>query len=257
VVGGEQRERPRPSYELKADHEKVSAYFNLDNGTGKIRGIYLQGNEAVRPIFRAWLAPFADMGATTITSSNTGGTDHQSFDGVGIPGFQFIQDALEYDTRTHHSSMDVYERIQEDDAKQASIIMATFVYLTAMRDEKLPRKPLDGEKTMVPSAVAPSVPRSGSEFTCQYPSELQRRPLQDRNCKQIPIKDSSCKFRPLAPTMEPRSPWVLLFFIAGVQYATMVLSHPGKRGSRAYRLWTIARIDSRGRSQERHTYSQG
>ena len=137
--------RPKPTYELKTEHEKFSTYFNLDNGTGKIRGIYLQGNEAVRPIFRAWLAPFADMGATTITSSNTGGTDHQSFDGIGLPGFQFIQDPVEYDTRTHHSSMDVYERIQADDAKQASIIMAAFVYQASMRDEKLPRKPLDGE----------------------------------------------------------------------------------------------------------------
>ncbi len=146
----------RASYDLKAEHEKFSSYFNLDNGTGKIRGIYLQGNEAVRPIFRAWLAPFADMGATTITSSNTGGTDHQSFDGVGLPGFQFIQDPVEYDTRTHHSSMDVYERIQADDAKQASIIMASFVYHAAMRDEKLPRKKLDGEVVTAPATQAPA-----------------------------------------------------------------------------------------------------
>ena len=154
--GDARRERPKATYELKAEHEKFSAYFNLDNGTGKIRGIYLQGNEAVRPIFRSWLAPFADMGATTITSSNTGGTDHQSFDGVGLPGFQFIQDPLEYDTRTHHSSMDVYERIQEEDAKQASIIMATFVYQAAIRDEKLPRKPLDGIIVTVPAATVPA-----------------------------------------------------------------------------------------------------
>ena len=160
-------ESRRPTYELKAEHEKFSSYFNLDNGTGKIRGIYLQGNEAVRPIFRAWLAPFADMGATTITASNTGGTDHQSFDGIGLPGFQFIQDPLEYDTRTHHSSMDVYERIQEDDAKQASIIMATFVYQAAIRDERLPRKPLDGEVvqagTPTPEAAAAPAQASGSE----------------------------------------------------------------------------------------------
>ncbi len=155
--GGGDAPRPRATYELKAEHEKFSAYFNLDNGTGKIRGIYLQGNEAVRPIFRSWLAPFSDMGATTISSSNTGGTDHQSFDGVGLPGFQFIQDPLEYDTRTHHSSMDVYERIQADDAKQASIIMAAFVYQAAVRDEKLPRKALDGEVVTVPAATTPSV----------------------------------------------------------------------------------------------------
>ena len=155
--GDASRERPRATYELKAEHEKFSAYFNLDNGTGKIRGIYLQGNEAVRPIFRAWLAPFADMGATTITSSNTGGTDHQSFDGIGLPGFQFIQDPLEYDTRTHHSSMDVYERVQPDDAIQASIIMATFVFQAAIRDEKLPRKVLDGEVVTAPATSTPSV----------------------------------------------------------------------------------------------------
>jgi hypothetical protein len=159
--------RARPTYELKAEHEKFSSYFNLDNGTGKIRGIYLQGNEAVRPIFRAWLAPFADMGATTITASNTGGTDHQSFDGIGLPGFQFIQDPLEYDTRTHHSSMDVYERVQEEDAKQASIIMASFVYQAAIRDEKLPRKPIEGQiitptETPAPEAAAASAQTSGS-----------------------------------------------------------------------------------------------
>jgi hypothetical protein len=136
---------PATKYELKPDHAKLSAYFNLDNGTGKIRGIYLQGNEALRPVFRAWLAPFADLGASTVTPANTSGTDHLSFDSVGLPGFQFIQDPLEYSSRTHHSSMDVYERIQEEDVKQASIIMASFVFHAAMRDEKLARKPLAGE----------------------------------------------------------------------------------------------------------------
>ena len=124
----------------KPEYEKFSGYFNLDNGTGKIRGIYLQGNEAVGPVFRDWLAPFKDMGASTITISNTGGTDHQSFDGIGLPGFQFIQDEIEYDTRTHHSNQDVFDRIQADDLKQAAVIMAAFVYNTAMRDEMLPRK---------------------------------------------------------------------------------------------------------------------
>jgi carboxypeptidase Q len=126
----------------KPDYGKFSAYFNLDNGTGKIRGVYLQGNEAVRSIFRAWLAPFRDLGAATLTIRNTSGTDHLSFDRVGLPGFQFIQDPIEYDTRTHHSNMDVYDRIQADDMKQASVIMAAFVYNAAMRDEKLPRKPM-------------------------------------------------------------------------------------------------------------------
>jgi Zn-dependent M28 family amino/carboxypeptidase len=127
---------------LKPEHAKFSAYYNLDNGTGKIRGIYLQGNDAARNIFRAWLSPFKDMGASTVTISNTGGTDHQAFDGVGLPGFQFIQDEIEYETRTHHSNMDVYDRIQADDMKQAAIIMASFVWHTAQREEKLPRKPM-------------------------------------------------------------------------------------------------------------------
>ncbi len=123
-----------------ADYEKLSAYFNLDNGTGKIRGVYMQGNSAVAPIFKSWLAPFADMGAKTLTLSNTGGTDHLSFDGIGLPGFQFIQDEIEYDTRTHHSNQDNFDRIQEGDMKQAATIMAAFVYQTSMMDEKMPRK---------------------------------------------------------------------------------------------------------------------
>jgi Zn-dependent M28 family amino/carboxypeptidase len=127
-----------------ADYDKFSAYYNLDNGTGKIRGVYLQGNEAVRPIFREWLAPFRDLGAATLSISNTGGTDHLSFDAIGLPGFQFIQDEVEYETRTHHSNQDVFDRIQGDDLKQAATIMAAFAYNTAMLEEKLPRKPVVG-----------------------------------------------------------------------------------------------------------------
>ena len=137
---------PAPTLVKKPDYEKLSAYFNLDNGTGKIRGVYMQGNEGVRSLFRQWLAPFKDMGATTLSIANTGGTDHLAFDGIGLPGFQFIQDEIEYDTRTHHSNQDVFDRIQADDMKQASIIMAAFVYNTAMRDEKLPRKPAPGSR---------------------------------------------------------------------------------------------------------------
>lgn len=122
------------------DFEKLSAYYNLDNGTGKIRGVYLQGNSAVKPFFEAWLAPFADLGAKTLTLSNTGGTDHLPFDGVGLPGFQFIQDEVEYSTRTHHSNQDNFDRIQAEDMRQASTIIAAFVYQTAMMDGKLPRK---------------------------------------------------------------------------------------------------------------------
>lgn len=122
------------------EYDKLSAYYNLDNGTGKIRGVYLQGNEAVRPIFRQWLQPFRDLGASTVTAANTGGTDHLSFDAIGLPGFQFIQDEIEYETRTHHSNQDVFDRIQGEDLKQAATIMAAFLYNTAMREEKLPRK---------------------------------------------------------------------------------------------------------------------
>lgn len=125
-----------------AEHAKIAGYFNLDNGTGRIRGVYLQGNDMVRPIFESWLAPFKDLGATTLTIRNTGGTDHLSFDAVGLPGFQFIQDPMEYSTRTHHSNMDVYDHIQPGDLMQASAIMASFVYNTANRPEMLPRKPL-------------------------------------------------------------------------------------------------------------------
>ena len=126
----------------KKDYEKLSAYYNLDNGTGRIRGVYLQGNAAVKPFFEAWLSPFADLEAKTLTLSNTGGTDHLPFDAIGLPGFQFIQDEVEYDTRTHHSNQDNYDRIQADDMKQAATIMAAFAYQTAMMDEKLPRKAL-------------------------------------------------------------------------------------------------------------------
>lgn len=122
------------------DYEKLAGYYNLDNGTGKIRGVYLQGNAAVKPYFEAWLTPFAELGAKTLTLSNTGGTDHLPFDAIGLPGFQFIQDRIEYSTRTHHSNQDNFDRIQEDDLKQAATIIAAFVYQTAMMDNKLPRK---------------------------------------------------------------------------------------------------------------------
>jgi carboxypeptidase Q len=133
---------------LKPEQKKVSAYFNIDNGTGKVRGIYLQENAAVAPLFTAWLAPFHDLGADTIAYRNTGGTDHLSFDAVGIPGFQFIQDPIEYETRTHHSNMDVYERLQRDDLMQASVVLASFLYDAAMRDDMLPRKPLPKDSVL-------------------------------------------------------------------------------------------------------------
>ena len=127
---------------LKPDHAKVSAYYNLDNGTGKVRGIYLQGNAAAGPIFSKWLEPFYDLDAKTVTIDNTGGTDHQAFDAIGIPGFQFIQDEIEYNTRTHHTNMDTYDHLVPEDLKQAATVIAAFVYNTAQLDQKIPRKAL-------------------------------------------------------------------------------------------------------------------
>jgi hypothetical protein len=134
--------KPAGPVVIEPEQPKISGYFNVDNGTGKILGIYLQGNTAIAPIFAQWMEPLKDLGVTTITARNTGGTDHQSFDAVGIPGFQFIQDRLDYESRTHHSNMDTYERLQPGDLAQAATVEAIFVYNAAMRDQMLPRKPL-------------------------------------------------------------------------------------------------------------------
>ena len=139
----------RSTMQLKPDHATLSAYFNVDTGTGAIRGVSLNGNERIAPIFGAWMEPFRNLGMTTIAvggprqpPTSIGGTDHTSFEAVGLPGFGFIQDPLEYGTRTHHSNMDVYERIQPFDMMRNAVIVAAFVYHTANRDELLPRKPL-------------------------------------------------------------------------------------------------------------------
>ena len=128
--------------EVKPEQKLISAYFNVDNGSGKIRGIYTQGNAAVAPIFAQWIAPLKDLGVTTITMRNTGGTDHLSFDAVGIPGFQFIQDSLDYESRTHHSNEDTVERLQPSDLKQIATVEAIFIYNATQRDQMMPRKPL-------------------------------------------------------------------------------------------------------------------
>jgi Zn-dependent M28 family amino/carboxypeptidase len=150
-------ERDLPSYlrvdqgplTVKPAHAQLSAYFNLDNGTGKVRGVYLEENAALRPLFEAWLAPFADLGARTLTLRKTGSTDHVAFDRAGLPGFQFIQDEVEYRATTdfepfgtHHTNMDTYDRLQEEDLMQASVIMAAFVWQAANREALLPRRPL-------------------------------------------------------------------------------------------------------------------
>jgi hypothetical protein len=139
--------KPAGPVELKPEQQKISGYFNVDNGSGKIRGIYLQENSAIADIFRQWMEPLHDLGVTAITMRDTGGTDHEAFNAVGIPGFQFIQDMLDYGSRTHHSNMDVYERLQPDDLAQAATVEAIFVYNTAMRDQMLPRKPLPHPET--------------------------------------------------------------------------------------------------------------
>lgn len=148
------------------EHSKLDAYYNIDNGTGKIRGIYLQGNEAVAPIFKSWMEPFKNLGMDTLTIRNTGGTDHLSFNAVGIPGFQFVQDPMDYDSRTHHSNMDVYERVQEADMKQMAVIVASFVYMTANRPDMIPRKPL-------PPATPPT---PANQFGAPTPSILSGIP---------------------------------------------------------------------------------
>lgn len=147
-VGEHYAEFPPNSYtpqSIKPAQQKVSAYYNLDNGTGKVRGIYTQGNQDVVPVFREWFEDFKEMDAGTITLNNTGGTDHLPFDAVGIPGFQFIQDPVAYSSRTHHSNMDNLDHLIGEDLSQAATVIAAFVWQTSQRDEKLPRKPLDEE----------------------------------------------------------------------------------------------------------------
>jgi len=153
---------------VKPEQKLISAYFNVDNGSGKIRGVYLQGNSAVAPIFAQWIAPLKDLGVSTLTMRNTGGTDHLSFDAVGIPGFQFIQDDLDYESRTHHSNQDVVERLQAADLKQIATVEAIFVYNAAMRDQMIPRKPFPEQQNeekrraplegIFPGATTPSTP---------------------------------------------------------------------------------------------------
>jgi hypothetical protein len=140
--------------QLKPGHAKLSAYFNVDNGTGAIRGVYLQGNEAVAPIFAAWMEPFRNLGMTTLSIRDTIGTDHLAFNAVGLPGFQFIQDPIEYSSRTHHSNMDVYERLQAPDMKQNAVIVAAFAYHAANREGLLPRKPLPPPQRRQPTTTA-------------------------------------------------------------------------------------------------------
>ncbi len=165
------RTEPPGPMTLKPGHARLSAYFNLDNGTGKIRGIYLQENAATKPVFDGWMEAVKDLGATRVSMRNTGGTDHQSFDAVGLPGFQFIQDPIEYSNGsffgTHHTDMDTYDRLQREDLMQAAVVIATFAYTAANRDELLPRKPLPPVAAPV---TAPQVPRIKGEARPKRPA---------------------------------------------------------------------------------------
>jgi carboxypeptidase Q len=141
---------------LKPAHSKISGYFNVDNGTGAIRGVYLQGNDAIGALFTDWMKPFDSLGMTMVTAQNTTGTDHLSFDAVGIPAFQFVQDEVEYETRTHHSNMDVWDRLQASDMMKNAVIVASFVYDAANREEMLPRKPLPKPQPAQPATTTPA-----------------------------------------------------------------------------------------------------
>jgi len=147
-------ERDLPNYlwkdqgwpiEVKPEHEKFSVYFNMDNGSGRFRGIYTEGNVAAKPVFNQWFGPYSDLSTGTVTNKSTGGTDHESFDDVGLPGFQFIQDKLDYGSRLHHTHIDSIDHVVEDDLIQASVILAGFLYEAAMADERMPRKPMPTE----------------------------------------------------------------------------------------------------------------
>jgi carboxypeptidase Q len=144
----------RDTMTLKAEHGRVSAYFNMDNGGGAIRGVYLEGNEAIRPVFAAWMEPLRSLGVTTLAIRGTGNTDHASLDAIGIPAFQFVQDPLEYASTTHHSNNDVYDRVQPEDMMKNAVTIATFVYHAAVREELLPRKPLPRPRNPAPAPAS-------------------------------------------------------------------------------------------------------
>jgi hypothetical protein len=178
------RNRVNGPMTVKPEQAKVSVYFNVDNGTGKIRGVFMQENAMVQPIFEAWMKPFHDLGMDTLTMRNTGGTDHLSFDATGIPGFQFIQDPIEYDSRTHHSNMDVYDRLQPEDLKQMAVIVASFVYMAAQREQMFPRKPIEKELPPPPPAEedenASPVTNPAAADRPQQPKPAEQRPAEQR-----------------------------------------------------------------------------
>ena len=193
---------------LKPDQQKISAYFNLDNGGGRIRGIYLENNAAIKPIFEQWIAPLHDLGVTAITMRHTGGTDHEAFDSVGIPGFQFIQDPLDYGTRTHHTNMDTYERLQEEDLAQAATVEAIFVYNAAMRDQMLPRKPLPHPELEEQSTAPLKNVMPGAEAEekniAPKPQEEQPKPKEPEQPPK-PQPPATSPQQPASPNAQPQN----------------------------------------------------
>lgn len=201
--------KPGGPLQLKPDQQKISAYFNVDNGSGRIRGIYLQQNAAIAPIFQQWIAPLNDLGVTTITMRDTGGTDHEAFDGVGIPGFQFIQDPLDYSTRTHHTNMDTYERLQPEDLAQAATVEAIFVYNAAMRDQMLPRKPLphperEEQSTAPLKNVMPGAEAEQKDVKQQLQQDQQQKPHPGQPPQQQQVMPGQQS--PASPPQGPTPP---------------------------------------------------
>jgi len=193
--------KPAGPVQLKPDQQKISGYFNLDNGSGKIRGVYLEHNAAIAPIFEQWIAPLKDLGVTTITLRHTGGTDHENFDAAGIPGFQFIQDPLDYGTRTHHTNMDTYERLQAEDLAQAATVEAIFVYNAAMRDQMLPRKPLphpelEEQATSPLKNVMPGAEAEEKGIAPKSEQEQQKQPPQQQQPATPPQQPTSQQAAP-------------------------------------------------------------
>jgi hypothetical protein len=178
----------RGPLELKPEHARLAGYFNLDNGSGKVRGIYTQENAAVKPIFEAWLEPFHDLGADTVTLRNTTGTDHQSFDRVGLPGFQFIQDGLDYSARTHHTAADTYDHLRRDDLIQGSVVLASFLYHAAMRDQMLPREPLprDDEEEKADRGDKPKQDRPAGDKPESEPEQPAPEPPAEGDPAPVP-----------------------------------------------------------------------
>jgi hypothetical protein len=194
--------KPAGPVQLKPDQQKVAGYFNVDNGSGRLHGVYLEHNAAVAPIFEQWIAPLKDLGVTTLTLRHTGGTDHENFDAVGIPGFQFIQDPLDYGSRTHHTNMDTYERLQAEDLAQAATVEAIFVYNAAMRDQMLPRKPLPHPEREEQSTSPLKNVMPGAEAEEKDIKQKLEKEEQQKQQSTTPTPQA----QPTTPTQQPTTP---------------------------------------------------